>query len=452
MSSLLRAREWKRIPVRCHLLASLLTGVAGILALSSVAHAANIPLTLEEAQRRAILRSSQLSAQDFTVAAAREMAVAAGQLPDPVLTLGLDSWPVNGPNRFSFGDDDFTMGRVAVAQEWTRAEKRQLRTQRQNREGDKTQAEKTATVAEIQRDTALAWLDRYYAEAMAAVIAEQHKAVAFEIVMADSAYRGGRGNQADVIAAHSALVDLEDRASEINSRVRTAKTRLARWVGEAAELPLAGKPAIDVVQLDRSALETQLAHHPQVALLDKQQELAWTEAKLAEANKHADWSVELAYAQRGSGFSDFVSVNVSIPLQFAQKNRQDREVAAKLALAQQVGAEREEAVRMHVGEVLAQLETWENSRERLARYARDTIPLAAVRTHAALAAYRGGKATSTDLLLARRDEIDLRLRAVELERKTARLWGRLNFLFPEDHQTPAGAAAANPRTLDEELK
>ena len=122
MSSQLRAREWKRIPVRRYLLASLLSGVAGILALSSVAHAANIPLTLEEAQRRAVLRSSQLSAQDFTVAAAREMAVAAGQLPDPVLTLGLDSWPVNGPNRFSFGDDDFTMGRVAVAQEWTRAE------------------------------------------------------------------------------------------------------------------------------------------------------------------------------------------------------------------------------------------------------------------------------------------------------------------------------------------
>ena len=84
MSSLFRALEWKRIPLRCHLLASLLTGVAGILALSSIAHAANIPLTLEEAQRRAVLRSSQLSAQDFAVAAAREMAVAAGQLPDPV--------------------------------------------------------------------------------------------------------------------------------------------------------------------------------------------------------------------------------------------------------------------------------------------------------------------------------------------------------------------------------
>ena len=50
--------------------------------------AADLALTLPEAQRLAVARSRQLVAQDAAVTAAREMAVAAGQLPDPVATAG----------------------------------------------------------------------------------------------------------------------------------------------------------------------------------------------------------------------------------------------------------------------------------------------------------------------------------------------------------------------------
>ncbi|MBI2799833.1 MAG: TolC family protein [Gammaproteobacteria bacterium] len=447
MSLQLRALGRRRTFVRGVLLPSALIGAAGLLAWSAATTAAAVPLTLGAALHYAVERSRQLSGADSAVLAAREMAVAAGQLPDPVLKFGLDSWPVNGPHRFSVGDDDFTMGRVSLSQEWTRAEKRQLRTQRFEREGEKTLAEKTVAIAAIERDTAIAWLDRYYAEAMAAVIAEQRQAVELEIAAADSAYRGGSGGQADVIAARSARAELADSASEIDSRGRAAKANLARWVGDAAELPLAGKPALDSVSLDKHTLETQLAHHPEVAVLAKQEALAETEAKLAVANKRADWSVELAYAQRGSAFSDFASVSVSIPLQWDQGHRQDREVAAKLALAEQATAEREEAVRSHVGAVLAEMQAWENGRERLARYARELIPLANARIEATLAAYRGGKANASELSRARRDEIDVRLRALQLERDTARLWAQLNFLFPEE-----SAHASAPVTVSEESK
>ncbi len=440
MSSPFRALRWVPIP-------NAITTVICLLAWSGGATAAEA-LTLGAAQRYAVERSRQLSAADSVVIAAREMAVAAGQLPDPILKFGLDSWPVNGPHRFSVGGDDFTQGRVAVSQEWTGAEKRQLRAQRFEREGEKTLAEKTVTITAIERATAIAWLDRYYAEAMAAIFVEQHQLVELEIAAADSAYRGGRGNQADLIAARSARAELEDRASEIASRIQVAKAKLARWVGQVAELPLAGKPALDAVRLDRRTLETQLIHHPEIAVLVKQEALAETEAKLAVANTRSDWSVELAYAQRGSAFSDFASVSVSIPLQWDQGHRQDREVAAKLALVQQATAEREEALRAHVGTVLAELQTWENGRERLSRYAHELIPLAHARSEATLAAYRGDKASQADVWRARRDEIDVRLRAVQLEMDTARRWAQLNFLFPTDESVHPGA----PIIVSEESK
>src|SRR5712691_8988184 len=65
-------------------------------------------LTLEEAQRRAVDRSRQLVAQDSAVRASREMAVAAGQLPDPVLKMGVDNLPIIGPDQFSVTRDFMT--------------------------------------------------------------------------------------------------------------------------------------------------------------------------------------------------------------------------------------------------------------------------------------------------------------------------------------------------------
>jgi len=192
---------------------------------------------------------------------------------------------------------------------------------------------------------------------MAAVLAAQRKELALALVAEEASYRGGRGTQADFIAAHSALVDLDDRASEVDRRLRTAKINLERWIGNSAGQALADRPVMDSVRVDPRMLETQLAHHPAVAVLTRQQDLALADARLAQADRKADWSVELAYAQRGP-FADFVSVNLSIPLQWDKRNRQDREVAAKLAEAEQAGAERDEAVRGHVASVHAQFEAW----------------------------------------------------------------------------------------------
>ena len=138
------------------------------------------------------------------------------------------------------------------------------------------------------------------------------------------------------------------------------------------------------------------------------------------------------YSQRGPAYSNMISVNVSVPLQWDQKNRQDREIAAKLAMLDQARAEREDMLRAHTAQVRAMIAEWENDRERRSRYEREVLPLATERTQAALAAYRGAKATITDILLARRSEIDVRLQALQIEADSARLWAQLNFLVPID--------------------
>ena len=400
-------------------------------------HAA--PLTLDDALRLAQERSRQLPAQEAAAAASRELAVAAGQRPDPTLKVGLNNLPVDGPDRFSVSRDFMTMRSIGVMQEFPREGKRKARTARFEREAEAADAGRDLVLANLQRDTAVAWLERHFQERVRDVLVLQRDEARLQIDAADAAYRGGKGSQADVFAARSGVAQIEDRLARAERQIATATTQLARWVGRAAAEALAAPPALDAVPLRAEQLDAQLAHHPQVEVLVRQEAMARADAELAQANKKPDVSVELMFSQRGSAYANMVSVNLSVPLQWDPKNRQDREVSAKLARVDQVRAEREEATRAHVAEALAMLQEWRSDRERLTRFDASLLPLAAERTRAATAAYRGGSGPLTAVLEARRGEINTRVERLLLEMDAARLWAQLNHLVPVDRNAPAAA-------------
>ena len=384
----------------------------------------------------------QVVAQEAAISASRHMAAAAGHLPDPTFRAGLENVPVTGQDRFNLNSDSMTMLRVGLMQEITGSDKLRLRSERFELEAEKSEVERNATLASIQRDSAIAWLDRYYADAMVRLVGEQIAQSKLEIEAADSAYRAGRGTQMDVFNARSNLASLEDRASEARRRLANSRVALARWIGDEALRPLADKPALDTTRIHGHHLPTELASHPMVALLSRQEQIATIDARLATANRSADWSLEVAYQSRGSPYSDMVSVGVSIPLQWDHANRQDEEIASKVALADQARALREEALRAHLAEVEAAIGEWDDDRARLGRYEAEIIPLARERSDAALAAYRGAKASLADVLAARRSEIDTRAQALQLEADAARLWARLNFLDADESLLPAGMAGS----------
>lgn len=414
-----------------------------LIAASSPGVQAQPTLSLDQALRLAQDRSRQLTAQDLAAAAAREMSAAAGQLPDPTLKAGINNLPIDGADRFSLTRDFMTMRSISVMQELTRDEKRKARSARFERDAELAEAGRAVALADLRRDTAMAWLDRHFQERMRELLRTQRNEAVLQIEAAEATYRGGRGAQADVFAARSAVAQIDNRLREVDLQVATARMRLARWVGGAADQDLAAAPALDAARLDAASLETRLEHHPQIAQLARQEAAARADVDVAASGKRADWSVELMFSQRGSAYSNMVSLNVSIPLQWDQKNRQDREVAARLALAGQLQAQREEATRQHAAETRIWLLQWQANRDRLAQYDSGLIPLATERSRAALAAYRGGGSPLASVLEARRAEIEARMERLRLEMETAGLWARLEYLIPAEHRnTPANGAAA----------
>lgn len=389
--------------------------------------AAEQPLSLAQAQQLAVSRSQQLAGQDNAIHAAHEMAVAAGRLPDPVLKFGIDNVPLSGADRFSLGNDFMTMRRIGVMQEITRSDKLKYRADQFDISAQKTQAEKSLNIAAIQRDTALAWLDRYYTERQLTLINEQTGQTQLEQQSAQSAYKAGRASQADVLMAQSAVAMMEDRQSELQAQLNKAKTQLFRWVGNAGETLLAEPPDLSKSALDSAELSQHMAQHPQLNILAKQEQLAKADVSLARANQKADWSVEVSYQQRGAAYPNMLSVGISLPLQWDQGKRQNRELSAKLSMLAQAGAEREEALRMLVAETQNTLIEWRSKRERLARFQDKLLPLAQQRTATNLAAYRGGKLSLSELLATQRNDIETRLQSLQLEADAAKLWVSLQF-------------------------
>ena len=421
-------------------------GMIALLALqvSRPAWADQTPLTLAETQRIATLRSKQIEAGDFGVAASKDLAVAAAERPDPVAKIGLENLPVNGPEAFSVQQDSMTMRSVGIMQEITRPSKLRARAAESEQAVRLAEAKRAQSLVEVRRASALAWLERYYAEATQRTVAEQVEAARLEVSATEAAYRGGRGTAADVLAAREALAEFEDQAAEASRAVSTSKVALARWVGDAADRGLAGEPAIDSIPLHKHELDAQLLDHPEILVLERREEFARAGAEVARADRHPDWSVELVYSVRGTGYSNMATLELTVPLEIRRAYRQDPKLAAKLAEASQAKAEREDMLREHAADIAAAIDAWESARERRDRYRTWIIPLAADRTVAARAAYQGGKATLSDLLAAHRAEIGARLKALELEASAARLWAQLAFLTaPPD----AVAATIRPKSV-----
>ncbi len=390
------------------------------------------PLSLVEALKLAQARSPQLAAQAAAISAADSLIVSAGQRPDPQLGVGIDNLPVDGPDAFSLGRDFMTMRKIGISQEFTRTAKLQAREAKAVAERDRELAKVIGARTEMRREVALAWLDCYFLEQRLRVLRELEGETALLTEAARAALAGGKGSPADPILARTARVQVQDRIQEIARDLKRAQASLARYVGEKEIVrPLDKPPSFNVLPHAPNEFLQVLEHHPQLLLYRPLEAMARADIAQAQAAKQADWSLELAYAQRGSSFSNMLSIQAKVDLPIFSKQRQDPVIAARNEALRQVRAEREEARRMHEAEIKRMLADWETARERLKRYWQELVPLSREAAAAALAAYRSGRGNLATALEARRTVLDTRLADVQTQAELARAWAQLNFLVPE---------------------
>lgn len=396
-------------------------------------------LSLDEALAIAQGNAPALSAATDGAQAAREMAVAAGQLPDPVLRLGVDNLPVNGPDHWSLGRDFMTMRRIGVMQEYVSADKRQVLRHRGELDAVRQEAARYSQAANLRRDVAIAWFDSYYALKSRELLKTLEAELELQLRTLDAQLRAGKASVTESTMAKAVLLQTQDRILVVDKQERLAQIVMARWLGKDASRELATAPDIETVALDLKDPDV-VASAPSVRSHASEREVAQADLAIAELNKRPNWSWELAYSQRGSAYSNMVSIGVSIPLPINATNKQNREIATKQAQVEQANALHEDMRRETQTAISSAYAEWQNLIERRRRLSDALLPVARQRIELSLAAYRGGQGSLASVLEARRAEVEARLQLLDLQRETARLWAQLQYVYAEPAKSPVKGA------------
>lgn len=388
------------------------------------------PLSFDAALRLAEALAPQLAAQHAGVAAATELEVAAGRLPDPKLVFGVDNFPVTGPDRGSFTRDFMTMRKVGVMQAFPNEAKRRAETALAGASREREVVKLTAARLEVRRLAAQAWLARYHLEAkrkaLEALRAENRKL----LKIVDARVAGGTANVLEVPRARVEDLMLADRATELEREATQARAELRRWVGVAADAPIAGSPPAGAV--DVAGLHTRLHRHPELIEFGPARAMAEAELEQVRAAKTPDWDLELDFAQRGAGFGNMVSLQVTVDLPLFAEKRQDPRIAAKRRELERIDADEEDLRRRHAAELEMLLAEWSATNERLARGERELLPLVRRQAELALASYSGGSGTLDAVLAARKQLLEAHLAQIDMRLARDRLWAQLAYLLPEE--------------------
>jgi outer membrane protein TolC len=387
-------------------------------------------LSLEEALRAGEVQSPRLAAQRHMLTSTEAQVGRARELPDPKLKLGIENLPITGPDAWRYGRDSMTMGQIGLAQEFPNSAKRSALNHRAERVRGVEGANLMAQRAALQRDIALAWLEVHFAERVQAALERLARQLQLHSETVTAAVSRGRQNAADALMVRLSFEQANDRLIEHERMAARSRIMLASFIGDEAKRSLGEPPDMARFVHRREHLVERLAEHPQLQYVDRKEGLARAEADLARSTRRTDWMLEVGYGQRRPYFDNMLTLMISFDVPLRRSERQDRDIASKLAEVEQARALREDALRMHTAEVRGWLADFDAAERRIERFERVLLPLARDRRSAALAAYQGGRAELGPVLEAERAVTETDLALVQALAERARAWANLNFLYP----------------------
>lgn len=396
------------------------------LLVAGAVHAQPAPFTLDAALQSATDHSASMQAAQASVRASSEVAVKAGQLPDPMLKAGIDNLPVNGGQRFTVGQDFMTMRRIGIEQEWVSGDKRRLRSALANEQVGRERAGYLAQLASVRQQTATAWLNAVYAKQALTLQQALLDHMNHELEATKASYRGAKASAADVVQARAMLAQTQDQLLKAEQVYQTSLIALSRWTTVPVDDVTGAPPAPESFVSSLPPDELRLS---QPALITAADDIAVAEADTAVANseRSPNWTWEVAYQQRGGAYSNMVSVGVTIPLPINRKNRQNRDVAEKAALATKARLMYEDTLLQVQADIRTQSATLASGRARIANLGDALLPAADQRVQLANAAYRAGTGSLADTFAARRAQLDAQLQVLDLRREVSQTWAQLEY-------------------------
>lgn len=402
--------------------------LGGVLLVLTSAAAQAAALSLEQTLDLAQRYSAELSASRNQVRAYGAMADSARQLPDPELKFGIENLPVQGSNARRFTREGMTMQRVGVMQTFVSADKRERKADTLLAQSASASAQEQVIRAQLQRDTAQAWLDLALSEKAAQAARQLLNETGRQIPVQRSGVASGSAAASSTLALQSALSAMRDNLTLAERDVSLAQTRLYQLTGETFDGVAGALPRYQRLPAEPQTLEQGVSVHPEVVLAAREADVAKARSAQSAVASKPDVGVEVYYARRAEAYGDLAGVMFTVGMPIFQSHRQDKDYAADVSRAMEANDRLSQATRDRVALVRSLVAEYQAAQTLWRRKQEEIVPLSQQRLKVVTAEYRSGQAALDAVLDARRSLLDAQLSAINAEKEMAQRWAAVRYL------------------------
>ena len=388
----------------------------------------NIPLTLAEAEKLALDQEPGQQALQARAAALKERAVIAGELPDPMLRVGLNNFPIQSG---SFSTEGMTHAAIGLRQAFPAGKTRSISTRQFGLLAAEMSGNADARGRNVLSAVRNAWLSFYYWEKAHELVSESRPFFDDLATITRSLYAVGRKSQQDVLRAELELSRLDDRLIEIERQRSGAQAALGEWIGnDAARSPANKLPGWNQVP-PLEALQSMLLNHPELRAADSQIEARSAGVDLAEQRSKPGWALDLGYSYRegslpsGEPRSDFITLGVTVGLPFFSKKSVDSSLSAALQERSAARSIKERTLRTLQSKLAAEYARWQDLTRRLSLYDTRILEQAENNAEASMLAYRSDKGDFAEVMRAYVDDLNTRIDHIRLQVERAQSYAAL---------------------------
>ncbi|KGQ11259.1 hypothetical protein BBAD15_g3002 [Beauveria bassiana D1-5] len=263
--------------------------LGGVLLTASVSAAQAAELSLQQTLLAAEHYSAALSANRNQSDALNAMADSARQLPDPKLKFGIENVPVQGSNNHRFSRDGMTMQRIGIMQDYVSEEKRDRKADTILAQSASSQAKAEVIRANLQRDTAQAWLDLALSERVLTAARKLVSETERQIGVQKATVASGSSPASGVVDIRMTLLTMQDKVTLAERDVTLAQTRLLQLTGQTVDSVVGTLPRYQRLPADPAVLEEGVMQHPEVVEAAREADVA--RAKSAQVRRYGGGDV-----------------------------------------------------------------------------------------------------------------------------------------------------------------
>lgn len=387
-----------------------------------------IPLTLVEAEDLALANEPGQVALFARSAALEERSVVVGQLPDPMLRIGLNNFPIDSGG---FATEGMTNAMVGVRQTFPPGKTRSISTRQLQSMSAEMAQNADARGLDVLSAARHSWLESYYWDHAHALVSESRPFFGDLATVTRSLYAVGRKNQQDLLRAELELSRLDDRLIEIERRRASARAALGEWVGNNADRPIASKlPEWNQVPA-LASLRSNLLQHPAIEAAEAKIDARVAGVDLANQRSRPGWALEAGYSYRdgflpnGQPRSDFISVNVTVGLPFFRKKSIDSTLSAALHERRAAQESKQQILRRLTSQLDAEYARWQDLTRRMSLYEERILEQTGDQARAALVAYQSDSGDFADVMRGYIDDLNARLEHIRLQVERAQSYATL---------------------------